>query len=197
MPHSNSVMPLVAALALAAAGTGAPLPSLAQQTRTLETPAGTQGWTIYRSPQMGFSLSFPDGLFKLDASVQQANGGGIWLSEDRRARLIATSGPNVARESVAAYREAIIKESYAAARIDYERVLTSGFVLSGILAGVAPGGSPERMFYERVTFVCDGRFIYSWQMMYPVEQRQKFDRIVEAVARSYKPGRGWKGDCSE
>jgi hypothetical protein len=154
-------------------------------------PLETQGWAIYRSPTMGFSLSYPDGLFKLDTSVQQVNGGGIWLSEDRLARLIATSGPNSAGDSVAAYRAAIIKESYADARIDYARVLSSGFVISGILAG---GG--ERMFYERVTFVCEGRYIYSWQMMYPVAQRQKFDRIVEAVNRSYKPGRGQNGDCS-
>jgi hypothetical protein len=156
----------------------------------------TQGWTTYRSPTMGFSLSYPDGLFKLDTSVPQVNGGGIWLSDDRRARLIATSGPNSAGESVAAYRAAIIKESYADARIDYSRVLNNGFVVSGIASGATSAAAPERMFYERVTFVCDGRYIYSWQMMYPVAQRQKFDRIVEAINRSYKPGRGQNGDCS-
>jgi hypothetical protein len=34
-------------------------------------------------------------------------------------------------------------------------------------------------------------------MVYPAAQRQKFDRIVEAVSRSYKPGRGNNGDCSD
>jgi hypothetical protein len=159
------------------------------KSRSLET----QGWSTYKSPDFGFSFAFPDGLFKLDTSSPQANGGGIWLSEDRRARLIATSGPNDGRETLAAYRQTILKESYAAARLDYAPMLPTGFVLSGVLA--SPQG--ERMFYERVTFVCDGRFIYGWQMMYPAAQRQKFDRIVEAVSRSYKPGRGSKGDCSE
>jgi hypothetical protein len=157
--------------------------------RTLDT----QGWSTYKSPDFGFSFTFPDGLFKLDQSSPQANGGGIWLTQDRRARLIATSGPNESRETLSSYRQTIMKESYANARLDYAPMLPGGFVLSGVLA--SPQG--ERMFYERVTFVCDGRFIYGWQMMYPAAQRQKFDRIVEAVSRSYKPGRGGKGDCSE
>jgi hypothetical protein len=157
--------------------------------RSLET----QGWSVYRSPNFGFSLAFPDGLFKLDVTSQQANGGGVWLSEDRRARLIATSGANASRESITTYRQSILRESYATARLDYAPILPNGFVLSGVLA--SPQG--ERMFYERVTFVCDGRFIYGWQMMYPAAQRQKFDRIVEAVSRSYKPGRGANGDCTD
>jgi hypothetical protein len=152
-------------------------------------PLSTEGWTTYRSPSYGFSFAFPDGLFKLDKSVPQANGGGIWLSDDRSARLIATSGPNAGNDSVLAYRQSIISESYAGAKLDYAPMLPNGFVLSGITG--------ERMFYERITFVCDGRFIYGWQIMYPVAQRQKFDRIVEAIHRSYKPGRGGKGDCSE
>ena len=169
----------------------------AAQSRNLET----QGWSTYKSSSFGFSFAFPDGLFKLDNTSPQANGGGIWLTEDRSARLIATSGPNQGRETIAAYRQTILSESYANARLDYAPILRNGFVLSGVIAGSQGGGKGggkgERMFYERVTFVCDGRFIYGWQMMYPAAQRQKFDRIVEAVSRSYKPGRGNNGDCSE
>jgi hypothetical protein len=165
----------------------------AAQSRNLET----QGWATYRSPSFGFSFAFPDGLFKLDKTSAQANGGGIWLTDDRSARLIATSGPNVGRETIAAYRQTILSESYANARLDYAPMLPNGFVLSGVIAGSQGATKGERMFYERVTFVCDGRFIYGWQIMYPAAQRQKFDRIVEAVSRSYKPGRGNNGDCSE
>ena len=172
---------------------------------TLMTTAGaaqsrnpeTQGWSTYKSPSFGFSFAFPDGLFKLDKTSRQANGGGIWLTEDRSARLIATSGPNQGRETIAAYRQSILNESYANARLDYAPILPNGFVLSGVIAGSQGAATGERMFYERVTFVCDGRFIYGWQIMYPAAQRQKFDRIVEAVSRSYKPGRGNNGDCSE
>jgi hypothetical protein len=159
------------------------------KSRALET----QGWSTYKSPSTGFTFTFPDGLFKFDTSSPQANGGGIWLSDDRRARLIATSGANDNRESITTYRQTILRESYAAARLDYAPILPNGFVLSGVL----PSLQGERMFYERVMFVCDGRFIYGWQMMYPVAQRQKFDRILEAVSRSYKPGRGTNGDCTD
>jgi hypothetical protein len=153
----------------------------------------TQGWTTYRSPAYGFSFAYPDGLFKLDQTVPQANGGGIWLSDDRSARLIATSGANAGRDTLATYREALIRDSYAAAKLTYAPNLTNAFVLSGTIDG--PNG--PRMFYERVSFVCEGRFIYGWQMMYPLAQARKFDRIVEALARSYKPGRGPNGNCSE
>jgi hypothetical protein len=161
--------------------------------QTSASPLETQGWSTYKSPSFGFSFAFPDGLFKLDRSSPQANGGGIWLSEDRRARLIATSGPNQSQETLKSYRQTILQESYANARLDYAPILATGFVLSGVL----PSPQGERMFYERVTFVCDGRFIYGWQMMYPATERRKFDRIVEAVSRSYKPGRGDRGDCRE
>jgi hypothetical protein len=198
---------LATTLAVIVALPGVALPGAWAQAPRSSRVLETQGWATYRSPTMGFSLSLPDGLFKFDTSVQQVNGGGVWLTDDRRARLIATSGPNTAGDTVAAYRDAIIKESYADARIDYSRVLNNGFVISGTvtsavtgtITGTVSGGEPTaaRMFYERVTFVCDGRFIYSWQMMYPVAQRQKFDRIVEAINRSYKPGRGQHGDCRQ
>ena len=159
------------------------------KSRVLET----EGWTTYRSPSFGFSFALPDGLFKFDQTSVQANGGGIWLTDDRRARLMATSGPNIGGDTISAYRQTLLTESYGGARLDYAPILPNGFVLSGVM----PGQQGERMFYERVIFACDGRFIYGWQMMYPASQRQKFDRIVEAISRSYKPGRGAKGDCSE
>jgi hypothetical protein len=181
---------LLGALCIALSNFAQASPSTAQaKARNLDT----QGWSTYRSPSYGFSFTFPDGLFKLDQSSVQANGGGIWLTDDRRARLIATSGPNTSSDTISAYRQTILTESYTGARLDYAPILPNGFVLSGVM----PSAQGERMFYERVTFACDGRFIYGWQMMYPAGQRQKFDRIVEAVSRSYKPGRGSKGDCSE
>ena len=59
-------------------------------------------------------------------------------------------------------------------------VADAWFVLSGTLDG--------RIFYERVTFACGGRLIKSWAMLYPATERSIYDRIVEEVARSYRPG---------
>jgi hypothetical protein len=44
------------------------------------------------------------------------------------------------------------------------------------------------MFYERVTFTCGGRLINSWAILYPAGERRVYDRILEKVARSYRPG---------
>jgi len=32
-------------------------------------------------------------------------------------------------------------------------------------------------------------------MIYPVEERQRYDRIVERIAKSYLPGAGRDGQC--
>jgi hypothetical protein len=57
------------------------------------------------------------------------------------------------------------------------------FVISGTIG--------DREFYERVSFTCGGRLINSWAMIYPYAERDFYNRVVEAVARSYSPGR----DC--
>ena len=61
------------------------------------------------------------------------------------------------------------------------------FVLSGTLG--------EQEFYERVSFTCGGRLINSWVMIYPKAQSGLYDRVVEAVARTYSPGAGRSGNC--
>jgi hypothetical protein len=180
---------IAAALVCALAGTLLSAPAM-PASRAL--PAETRGWATYEAPGYGFSLSLPDGLLIRDKTRRQPNGGSIWMTRDRTARLIATAGPNPAKQSVEAYRAAILKESYRGARLDYAPVRANSFVLSGIISG--PKG--DRIFYERIAFVCDGRYIYGWQMMYPVSERQKYDRIVEAVHKSYQAGKGRKGDCS-
>jgi hypothetical protein len=77
--------------------------------------------------------------------------------------------------------------NYADASLDYAPVRKSWFVVSGERDGV--------MFYERVSFTCDGRLITSWAMLYPVAERQFYDRVVEAVAPTFTPARGRGGSC--
>jgi hypothetical protein len=63
-------------------------------------------------------------------------------------------------------------------------------VLSGTLG--------DHEFYERVSFTCGGRLINSWAMVYPVApaaENRVYDRIVEAIARTYTPGAGRSGNC--
>ncbi len=162
-------------------GAGRALPEPAKR-ETLPT----QGWSTYKNPRFGFQLSYPGGLL-IRTETPNATDGAVWASADGNVRLLATAATNETAETLASYRTFVMGESYAGARFDYTPVRDNWFVLSG--------QQGTNIFYERITFVCDGRFIYGWQFNYPVDQRARFDPIVEAIHRSYKPGRGDEGKC--
>ena len=80
-----------------------------------------------------------------------------------------------------------MQENYPGARIDYAPLHGEWFVVSGSIG--------DREFYERVSFTCGGRLINSWAMIYPKAERRFYNRVVEAVARTYSPGAGRTGQC--
>ena len=69
-------------------------------------------------------------------------------------------------------------ERYAGATFDYAPQRGNWFVLSGIIG--------DEMFYQRVTFSCDGQSVHHWLLVYPVAERAAFDAIVEGIHRSYR-----------
>lgn len=146
----------------------------------------TQGWSTYKNERFGFQISYPGGLF-LPQETPNIESGALWATADNSARLIATAAPNDTGGTLASYREFVMGETYAGAKFDYTPIRNSWFVLSG--------SKDDNIFYERIDFVCDGRFIYGWQINYPASQRRKFDLIVDAIHRSYKVGRGDRGAC--
>ncbi len=143
--------------------------------------AAAQGFATYRNERHGFSLAYPAGTFT--PQPPPANEAGrVFLSRDGNARLLAGALPNADGMNLRDYRNLVLRQSYPGAAIDYAPMRDNWFVLSGVRAGV--------MFYERVTFTCGGRLINSWAMLYPAAERRLYDRIVEQVARSYRPGEG-------
>lgn len=146
----------------------------------------TQGWSAYKNAKFGFQLSYPGGLL-IRTETQNTANGALWASADGTARLLATAVENETSETLESYRTFVMGETYADARFDYTPTRDNWFVLSG--------QKGDLIFYERITFVCGGRYIYGWQINYPADQRRRFDAIVEAIHRSYKPGRGSDGDC--
>jgi hypothetical protein len=159
--------------------------SLAASLLSLATPgvaAQEQGGVAtYRNERHGFSLSYPAATFVAQPPPADAEGR-VFVSRDGNARLLAGALPNADRVNLRDYRSLVLQQSYQGAAIDYAPVGSTWFVLSGI--------REEVMFYERVTFTCGGRLINSWAMLYPVAERRLYDRIVEQVARSYRPGDG-------
>ncbi len=142
--------------------------------------------TNYLNLKYGFSLAVPTDVL-VPATARNPDEGGLWQSRDGQARLIAVAGANASGDSLTSYRQFVMQQSYKSATFDYTPVRDSWFVLSGRMDG--------RMFYERITFACDGRYIYGWQLTYPVAERQLYDRIVESIHRSFRPGRGEDGRC--
>lgn len=143
-------------------------------------------WESYTNPRYGFTIGYPVGVFTPQPAPE--NGAGqVWVSQDGRARLVASAGFNSSEETLEGYRRFVMQETYAGANIDYAPVRGSWFVLSGTKGADT--------FYERITFACGGRVIYGWQMIYPTEQKAFYDRIVEQVHRTFRPGRGELGQC--
>ncbi|MFM9850186.1 MAG: hypothetical protein ACKVP3_23895 [Hyphomicrobiaceae bacterium] len=141
---------------------------------------------VYRNERFGFELTYPSTVFE----PSETPGGGqgmVFMSRDGAARLLVSAGQNETGETLRSYRRFVLSKTYADARVEYAPVRGSWFVLSGT--------NGDTMFYERITFRCAGRTIYGWQMTYPVAEREIYDPIVEAIHRSYRPGRGEGGNC--
>ena len=140
----------------------------------------------YHNEKYGFSLLVPADVFTEGVS-RNPEAGNIWISRDRRARLMAVAGPNETGGTLKSYRSFVMEKTYAGARFDYMPVRDTWFVLSGI--------KDNQVFYERITFACGGRYVYGWQMFYPVAQKRFYDRIVEEIHRNYRIAGGEDGSC--
>ncbi|KAB2918441.1 MAG: hypothetical protein F9K29_07665 [Hyphomicrobiaceae bacterium] len=157
------VLPLVSLCSLAALGAAA---------------QGSAEIATYRNQLYGFTLSYPTAFFTPQEPLTEE--GRVWVSPDGNARLLAGGLPNADGLGLREYRDLVMRESYPGASVDYAPVRDTWFVLSGTRDGM--------IFYERVTFTCGGRLINSWALLYPEAERRVYDRIVEAVSRSYRPG---------
>ncbi|MGQ0457278.1 MAG: hypothetical protein ACT4OU_09465 [Hyphomicrobium sp.] len=143
-------------------------------------------WTSVKNERHGFAIAYPTGVFE-QKSPPTSEEGRVLVSKDGRAKLLVGAFPNADNHSLAEYREFLLTDEFAGAAIDYAPVRQRWFVLSGVRNG--------EIFYQRVSFTCGGRLINSWAMLYPESERKTYDRVVEAVARTYSPGAGRTGAC--
>lgn len=143
-------------------------------------------WTALYHAERGFTIAYPGDVFTLSADAKSADGN-VLVSRDGKAKLLIGAFDNESAFTLAAYHDYLKETSYAGARIDYDRMREKWFVISGTRG--------DTMFYERVTFTCGGKLVNSWVMLYPVAERVFYDRVVEAVARTYMPGAGRTGNC--
>jgi hypothetical protein len=142
------------------------------------------GHAPQRSPRLPDRLPYPG----LSAEGRSGHRRGPDLySRDGKAKLLIGAFENDEQNTIAACRDYVLRENYPGAALDYASVHDRWFVLSGTIG--------DREFYERVSFTCGGRLINSWAMIYPKAENQFYDRVVEAVSRTYSPGAGRSGNC--
>jgi hypothetical protein len=136
-------------------------------------------WVTYRNERYGFSLRYPADIFEVERTSDAADGQ-VFVSRESDARLLVGVLPNTNRQSPASYQDQIARQSYGDFAITFRRVSGSWFVLSGEGNG--------KTFYEKVIFSCNGRVINSFAMIYPSERGEVFDRVVEGIEKSFRPG---------
>lgn len=156
-------------------------------TASIETrlpPAGN--WQTLTHDRLGFKIDYPANLFQ-PANNQQADAGYILVSHDGRSKLLIAAFDNEEHTSLRDYRTHVLETSYAGAAIDYAPVRNSWFVLSGT--------RNDTVFYERVSFTCSGRRITSWAMLYPHEQQDYYNPVLEMIARTFRPSRTSDSGC--
>lgn len=145
-----------------------------------------KSWAKLQNEKHGFLIAYPAEVFE-QRSDPAPGEGRVLYSRDGKALLLVGAFPNEDAASLRAYRRFLIKEQYAGANITYAPVHRRWFILSGTIG--------DQEFYERVSFTCGGRLINSWAMVYPHAENRFYDRIVEAIARTYTPGAGRTGNC--
>ncbi len=160
--------------------------SLAGLTSAMSAGAAMGDWTTYRNARHGFTIAYPTARFPEDPA-NESEDGRLLVSKDGAARLLVGAFDNGENTSLAEYRTYLLEKNYVGAQIDYAPVRAKWFVLSGTRDGT--------MFYERVSFTCGGKFINSWALLYPAEQRRTWDPVLERIARTYSAGAGRNGAC--
>jgi hypothetical protein len=157
---------LVSAAVLAATG------ALAQAAR----------FDTHDNDKHGFSLTYPTGTFV--ALPLSTPDGFQAVSRDGNARLLAGTISNFDGKSLADYRTFLLNAAYPGAKIDYAPVRKTWFVVSGVRKdGITA-------FYQRVNFVCGGRNINSWAVIFPYGQEPVYSKIIDQIHRDYAVGDG-------
>ncbi len=136
-------------------------------------------WSSYRNERFGFTFRYPATTF-VSERVSEGGDGEVFVARGSEARLLVGALSNADRQSPASYQDYIARTSYGDYAIGYRRLGSTWFVLSGEGNG--------KTFYEKVMFSCGGRIINSFALIYPTDQARVFDRIVEGIEASFRPG---------
>lgn len=143
-------------------------------------------WITYSSATGGLTFDYPPDVFTVlggdptealrDRTEDRA--GRIFSTADARAALQVARVPNLDGHSVTVLRNMALAASYKDAKLDYNRVAETWYVLSGTRG--------TETFYERVHFSCGGKRLDVWTVTYPTAEAKVFDALVDEMARRFR-----------
>ena len=137
------------------------------------------GWKDYRNERFGLVMRYPAGVFASHRSSASGDGD-LFETTDGKARLLVGALANTEHFSPGSYQAFIARQSYPGLKADYAPVRGTWTVLSGTI--------DETMIYEKAMFSCGGELISTFAMTYPVAERGFYDRLVEGVEHTFRPG---------
>lgn len=128
----------------------------------------------YANPRYGFSIDYPHDFEK---GREPDNGDGLkFTSPDDKAELVAYGSNNVFEKSVQQLYEDDLKE--AGKDVSYHTIQKNWYVISYVHGDI--------IMYQK-TFVGSGS-INSFQLKYPVTQKDAYNEIVNHIGKSFKSG---------
>ena len=140
----------------------------------------SSSWTVYTNPRFGYTVDVPADF---SASEAPENNDGRTFSPPGRQGSVAVYGSfNALGHSPEDHRE-WLKEGFASAggkaRVTYEATGKTWCVLSGFTAEGA-------IFYQRVRFSADGDALIAVHFVYPEEDKEEWDPVVERMGKTLR-----------
>lgn len=141
---------------------------------------GQEKWRVYNNVRYGFSLTYPASIFELE-KTSQAGDAHIFNAPRQNARLLVGVIVNYDGYTPASYFNYVASRSYVDYAITYRKIGPSWFAISGQNA--------DRIFYEKVQFSCNSRFINSFALIYPVSRQRVINPIIERMENTFRSAR--------
>jgi len=164
--------PMILAFALAVAR-AALIPAAAQPD---VPPLASARWAVLAEP--GMAVDYPSNIFSVDAGPSTRGTGRRLRTADGRADFMLFVLPNREHDSPRGFVRKNL--SLPRAKLDYERITDSFFVVSGIESG--------RVFYSRCNYPRGSsgpmQCVY---LLYPRAETHAWDGIVTRISRSLRP----------
>lgn len=136
-------------------------------------------WALQTDPDIGFRYSYPANVF----SPIESDGKPYFhyfASTSSEAKFLVGAWNNAKGQSPEGLKRWLIENVGGYDETTYRPRGRSWFVLSGYRG--------DSIYYEKVMFSCGGSLVNVFAITYPVEQRDMYDRIVERMEDTFRPG---------